>query len=457
MLNPEELVELGQQGLNKAKLLGATECEIYLISGSNTSTDLKNNTIQSSQSQTLSAIGIRVFKDKSSGSVALTTFNKEAILKSVEEAVKIASVAPPDKGFNHLLELDNGSTYPKVSGLYDSSITSFSEHDLLELGEIILDTTQGIDERTVTNGGMSLTESSIGLVNSHGIAKSAKFSSTSLSCNVNIKISDNNIGTGGEFWISRSINDLRHHAENISNIAVEKAQKTLNSKKIDGGSMPVIIHGRNVNSWLGQIIEDGISARKLYEGESYFSDRLGAKIMIEGLSIVDNPLYPGGYGSIPFDDEGAPTSKQEIVNKDGILQKFITDSYSAYGLDLPITGHASRGNPALRPSPGIHQLHVNSGESGSLENMIKDIKKGIYLESSLTPFGLKGPNLSEKLNTAFYIENGEILYSVRDTMLGGNVTTFLNGITGVSSELVEEFGRKTPHLQISGLTISGAK
>ncbi len=118
MLNPEELVELGQLGINKAKSLGATECEIYLISGSNTSSDLKNNTIQSSQSQTLSAIGIRVFKDKSSGSVALTTFKKESILNSVEEAVKIANAAPPDKGFNNFYVYSKMSTFlTKISSL----------------------------------------------------------------------------------------------------------------------------------------------------------------------------------------------------------------------------------------------------------------------------------------------------------------------------------------------------
>jgi PmbA protein len=460
MITPDELIELGQFGIDKAKSLGATQCEIYLISGSNTTSDLKNNTIESSQSQSISAIGIRAFKNKSSGSVSSTSFKKDSIQESVKEAIKIANVAPADKGFNNLLQLDQGLKYSEVLGLYDSSITKFSEKDLLELGEIILDTTQSEDERVITDGGMSLTSSSLAIVNNHGISKSAQFSSTSIYCYVNINVSDTNIGTGGEFWISRSAETrtLKDKAEKISKIAVDKAQKTLNSQKLDGASMPVIIHGRNAYSWLGQIIESGISAKKLYEGDSYFSDRLGSQIMTPGLSIVDNPMHPGGFGSIPFDDEGAPTSKQEIVNKDGILQKYITDSYTAYGLDLPITGHAARGNPATRPSPSLHQIHINAGEAGSIDSMIKNIKKGIYLESSLSSqFGLQGSNISEKLNRAFYIENGEIQYSVRDAMLAGTVNTFLNGITGVSSELVDEFGRKTPHIQIEGLTISGVK
>lgn len=457
MLSQEELVELGQYAILKAKELGASESEIYLISGENTTSDIQDNTIESSQSQSTSIIGIRAFRGKSSGAVALTTFNKDEVLESVTEAVKIANVAPADKGFHHLLNIRGNQTYSTVPGLYDSTINSFSEKELLDLGGIILDTAKSEDERVRIDGGMSLSQSTICVLNSYGIVQSVKFSSSSISCYANIIVSDTNIGTGGEFWIDRSVINLKDKAEKISKIAVEKAQKTLNSQKIDGASMPVIIHGRNVYSWLGQIIENGISARRLYEGDSYFSDRLGSQIMSAGISIIDNPLYPGGFSSIPFDDEGAPTSIQEIVNKDGILQKYITDSYTAYALDLPITGHAARGNPASKTTPSMHQMHVSKGEAGKLSDMIKDVQKGIYLESSLSQFGLQGSNISEKLNRAFYIKNGEIQYSIRDAMLGGNVEKLLNGINGVSSDLVIEFGRQTPHIMIDNIAISGVK
>ena len=84
----------------------------------------------------------------------------------------------------------------------------------------------------------------------------------------------------------------------------------------------------------------------------------------------------------------------------------------------------------------------------------QDISKGIYLESALTPFGLKGSNISEKLNSAYYIENGEIQYAVKDCLMAGTVETFLNNLT-TSSVVIEEFGRKMPHIKVDGFAISG--
>ncbi|MFW9928704.1 MAG: TldD/PmbA family protein [Candidatus Thorarchaeota archaeon] len=458
MITPPELLLLGDSGLNYAKHLGATECEIYLISGTNSTLEIKNNAIVSCQSQTLSNIGIRAFSRNSSGSISLTTFDKEAIREAVGDVVSMSKVAPSDNNFRSLLKFSENPIYPNVPNLYDSSITKFSEEDLLEIGEIIIDTVKGLDDRAIVQGNISIRNTSFGIVNSHGIRCAEQLSSSSLFSSVNIRVNDSNIGTGGEFWISRSFKDLKKHSEAISNIATDKALKALNSQKIsESKAMPVIIHGRNAYSWLGLIIGFGISAKKLFEGESYFSDRLGAKVITEGLEVIDNPLFPGGFQSIPFDDEGAPTQDTKIINKEGILENFITDSYTSNILDLPITGHANRSNPALKTSPSIHQLHISNGDAGSIEDLIRDTQKGIYLESSISSFGLKGANISEKLGRAFYVEHGEIKYPIKDAMIAGNINTFLNGISGVSSDLVIEFGRKSPHILVDGLIISGAR
>ena len=369
----------------------------------------------------------------------------------------MAKAAPPDKRFKRLLEFPSEPRYPTVTGLHDTSVKNLSEEKLLQLCDIIIDTAKGLDSRVIIDGSCAFSDVSVAVVNSHGISQSIPYSSSRMFCTTSIRLSDENIGTGFELWLSRDARGLEKQAERISNVAVEEAQKALNPQKPSSGVFPVVFHGRHSHSWLTTVIQSGVSAKSLMDGVSYFSDRLGTAVMSEGVQVVDDPLVAGGFGSGPFDDEGAPTSRQEIIGLDGVLRKFVTDSYTANAQDLPITGHASRGNPATRSTPALHQLQIGAGNDGKLDDLIKEVKKGFYVESSLTDMGLKGPNISEKLSRAFYVENGEIRYPVRDAMIAGNVHSFLKGIRAVGSELVVEFGRQAPPIRVEEMTVSGPK
>ena len=76
------LLDLGHLGVERARAYGASEAEFYLVKGTSTSVDFRNNTIQSAQHQTISGIGSRAFRDKASGSVSTTSFSRDAVLEA---------------------------------------------------------------------------------------------------------------------------------------------------------------------------------------------------------------------------------------------------------------------------------------------------------------------------------------------------------------------------------------
>ncbi len=83
-----------------------------------------------------------------------------------------------------------------------------------------------------------------------------------------------------------------------------------------------------------------------------------------------------GRGSKPFDGEGLPTNRKNLVEK-GELKTYLLDSYSARKLKLAPTGNASRsvGSP---PGVSTTNFYLVPGNY-SPEEIIRSVKEGLYL------------------------------------------------------------------------------
>src|SRR2546425_7538667 len=72
-----------------------------------------------------------------------------------------------------------------------------------------------------------------------------------------------------------------------------------------------------------------------------FRSRLGTKVAAPAVTIVDDALIPAGLGSRPFDGEGLPTTRTVLV-REGVLESYLLDTYSARKLGMASTHHATR-------------------------------------------------------------------------------------------------------------------
>ncbi|MBA2668582.1 MAG: TldD/PmbA family protein [Trueperaceae bacterium] len=104
-----------------------------------------------------------------------------------------------------------------------------------------------------------------------------------------------------------------------------------------------------------------LSGKTLAEGKSRLAGKLGARVASDLITLVDDPTLVDGPASRPFDAEGTPAARTEIISG-GVLQSFLHNSDTARRTGHTNTGHASRSYAStLGVSPSNLVLATGTG------------------------------------------------------------------------------------------------
>ncbi|MHA1516770.1 MAG: metallopeptidase TldD-related protein, partial [Candidatus Heimdallarchaeaceae archaeon] len=193
----------------------------------------------------------------------------------------------------------------------------------------------------------------------------------------------------------------------------------------------------------------------VFNRTAFFVDKIGDAIASSKLTIIDDPFIPEGTDSAGFDDEGV-VPKKLILIENGILQTYITDSYTAPLVGLENTGHASRSSFASRPQPAPYTMKIKAG-SVSKDELLADMKEGIYLMSSSIHSRGDNPQVSAQINQGFYVKDGEIQYPVKNAVIGCTIFEIFEKIENMSKETENRSGHEAPWILLSPLRVSGGK
>ena len=189
----------------------------------------------------------------------------------------------------------------------------------------------------------------------------------------------------------------------------------------------------------------------LYRRASFLCDRLGSRVAAPTVTIVDDGTIPGALGSRPFDGEGLPTRRTVIV-RDGMLESYLLDSYSARKLKLASTHHASRDGSGMTVAPTNLMLLPGTATP---EELIGSVANGFYV-TELIGFGVNGVTGDYSRGAAgLWIENGQLAYPVEEVTIAGNLLDMFMGIEGVGNDLVLRDRTASPTLKIARMVLAG--
>ncbi|QDA32117.1 TldD/PmbA family protein [Thermococcus indicus] len=239
-------------------------------------------------------------------------------------------------------------------------------------------------------------------------------------------------GTAG--WELVESIDFPHWAELVK----EKALSLLHARSPPSGEFEIIMDPELTGVFIHEALGHAVEADSVKNGDSILAGKLGERIAVEELTVVDDPTLPGKYGSYVYDDEGIRAKRVEII-KDGVLVNYLNDRETSALLGLEPNGHGRAQGYNYQPLVRMSNTYVEPG-SWSLEEMLEEVKNGLYMA------GDKGGQVDTASGTftfgateGYIIENGEIKDMVRDVAMSGSILEVLRNIRAVGKELRVEF------------------
>jgi PmbA protein len=255
-----------------------------------------------------------------------------------------------------------------------------------------------------------------------------------------------------DYWytLARSAKALED-PEQVGRIAAERALRRLHPTKVKTTKAPVVFEPAVAKSLLGHILS-AVSGDAVYQQASFLAGRLGETVAAPNITVIDDGLVPGGFGSSPFDDEGTATRRTTVI-REGVLESYLLNSYTARKLGLKTTGNASRGL-AGNPSVGPGNFMLSPGAASAAE-IIGSVQSGLYV-TELMGFGV---NLVtgdySRGASGFWIEKGELTFPVSEVTIAGNLKQMLLDLEMVGSDPDLRGSVIAPTLKIRELTIAG--
>jgi len=401
------------------------ELEIQTLQRREVSAKAELNQISSSTSSDLSMAVVRGVKDGKIGISIMDTTSEDKIKKGIERAAKLARVNKKDENWPGLPE--PGKYHANATKTIDIGAEDYFVN-LVTLS--LKDISQKAPDAVVVGAESGSIYLKSNITNSHGIDVMQE---DSLSLFVLVLM-----GRYGN-TVTPSIFDLevskssKIDTEKVINTCLTKLNYAKMVNKAELAEAPVILEPFALGEIMQFALFPAFSGERKVKGTSVLSDKIGAKVMSDKLTMVDDPLHERSVSKIIADDEGVPTRKNVVIEH-GVFKTFLWNHYWAKLAGEESTGNGTRSFRTGSVSIGVHNMVVEGGAK-STADMIADIKKG-YVVSSFQGAHSSNPDtgsISAVANPAFVIEDGEIVGSTV-FMLSGNVYELLGSVSEVSAE-----------------------
>jgi len=250
--------------------------------------------------------------------------------------------------------------------------------------------------------------------------------------------------------------------------AVRIAETMLKASSPVSGKMDVIIAGKAGGTMIHEACGHGLELDLVQDGISIYKGLKNQKVANEKVTVIDDGIEDGFFGTTYFDDEGNKTEKSILI-ENGILKKYMNNRITAKKDKVSFSGNGRRESYKHMPIPRMRNTYIAIGND-TLEEMLMDIKKGIYV----TKMGggqvdtVTGDFIFSAME-AYIIKDGKIENAIRNASLIGNGKEVLKNIVGVGKDIGFTVGMcgkggqgmpvtsGQPTIKIKGLTIGGVE
>ncbi len=394
------------------------ETEVTIFAWDSFLTRFANSYIHQNMGEKNLEIGVRAMNEKRIGEANTNRFDSDAIKNTVLTACNISEFTRP---IRDLPGLTGHKEYKKVKSYYKNT----EEVTPLKRAEIVkrlIKEAAGFD----AYGSFPTSTLELAIGNSNGMFAYNLSTFASLVLIV-MRDSISSYGCGG----ARNVDDLDY--DKIARDTVQRAKMQENLSSIEPGEYDVVLNPLAVVDIVQFLAWLGFGALAYQEKRSFMSEKLGKKIMGDNITIWDDGLSEQGM-PFPFDFEGTPKKKVMLI-ENGVARGVVYDRRTAKKEGKESTGH-SIGSSYMGPYPT--NLFMK-GENSSLEKMIEETKKGIYVTrfhytNPIDPITATITGMTR--DGTFLIEDGKITKSLSNLRFTQSLIDALSRVTHLSPSVL---------------------
>jgi len=252
--------------------------------------------------------------------------------------------------------------------------------------------------------------------------------------------------------------------------ALRIAVLNLKAEPAPAGVMDVVLGPGWPGILLHEAVGHGLEGDFNRKNTSAFADLMGKRIAAKGVTVLDDGTIPNRRGSISFDDEGTPSSKNTLI-EDGVLVGYMQDRQNARLMGTSSTGNGRRQSYAYPPMPRMTNTYMLDG-TDDVKDMLSSLKNGIYAVG----FGGGQVDITNgkfvfSCTEAYNVRDGKIGAPVKGATLIGDGASALKEIRAIGGDMSLDPGMGTcgkagqwvpvgvgqPSLLIGGLTVGGSQ
>jgi len=172
----------------------------------------------------------------------------------------------------------------------------------------------------------------------------------------------------------------------------------------------------------------------------------GEQVASRLVTLIDDPLLPGGLSSGVCDGDGFPHRRVVLV-ENGVLKSYLHSNYTARKAGEENTGHSTRGG--IAPTNVIPALGTKTAAE-----IVAEVEDGVYVTLGRPSPDTATGQVSALVDAGFRIENGELTYPLKSTMVAGYGLELLSSIDAISSDYRAEPGRVLPTIRVQGVRVA---
>lgn len=430
---------------------GAKEADALVESGRQFRIDILNDRIENLKQAQARGLGLRVFVDRRTALVYTSDLREDALRDLAARAVELAKKAQADE-FAGL-----PGTPPSVSApaealhVHDPAVVALTPEQKIEWARAMEKAALAYDPKIKRCDGCTM-QTGIGeTVFASSAGPSLTFRNTTIGGFVNPLADDGDKQQSGGYAEFQTHLDRLASPEEIGREAGRRAVERVGARGVPTQKVPVILHPDIAANWI-QNFYNAFSGEQAFKKVSYLTEKLGQTIASPLVTVVDDGRLSHGVGSSPFDGEGLPTQENVLI-QDGVMKKFVYNSYWARKAGARSTGSAVRGYQTA-PGIGSRNLYLKAGTS-TPEEIFASVDRGFYMVDS-GAFGYNQTTGAYSYQAAgFWIEGGKKAFPVQEITVASNTLDMLKSVVMVGNDLKFNGNVNSPTIKIAEMTISG--